>query len=413
MSKAFYIYTSLLLGISFWDLLPLTAFFNPNTIPVMILVWAMFGMYHYRKLPEAYDQLDFSAYKKYYWWIYAGILLSIVPAYVFWNHDFVSSLIVNRSLIIYIFIPVFFLIKPTDKEIMRAIIFFTITYMLVWLVQALLMPLPITVPFLVKVTSGAPFEIDPTDFGMLLPGYPLIVLLLYLKLQQFRESSTFKTLLPALLVFFVIFLLQNRGTLFFASAVLMYVLVMMKSNYKPYHLLLYVLVGVGLLYSTFDSWIALIEETRQQAGDMDYNRWKALSYFMFEFSPNWLCYIFGNGRFSFHTDAGANTIALALDGYDQTDIGIIGFWSVYGLLPIVVIYRIVAAVITRRDFPFYMKAISFHLLIIPIAWNFISTDAMMLVLYVYLFAYYSESNKVLNQPDVVGNEVSNPEIHPQ
>lgn len=395
LPKSLYIYVMLLLGVGLWDLLLITPVFNPNTIPVFILLWALFGIFHYNNLPEEYNAFDFSPYRKYYIWFFSGLVFSVVPAYFFWGQDIISSLIVNRGLIIYIFMPVLLFIKPTDKEIMNGVLFFTITYMVVWLAQAVLVPIPITVTFLEKVKSGAPFEIDPTDFGMLLPGYTLIVLLLYLKLQQFMQSSVIKTLIPALVMFVVIFLLQNRGTLFFSAAVMLYVILKMKSRFKPYILLAFGIAAMALIYKTADSWLWMIQETRQQAGDMDYNRWKAFNFFVFEFSPDWLCYIFGNGRFSFHSDAGASTFTLALEGYDQSDIGMIGFWSIYGIIPVAVIIILALSVVFRKEFPMYLKAISLHILLIPIAWNFAAADALVLILLFYLFAYYSESYKLL------------------
>ncbi|MDX9747914.1 MAG: hypothetical protein RBT57_05380 [Paludibacter sp.] len=397
MSKSFYLFIALVLGVSFWELVPIAGIFNSSTVPVMMAVWMVVGVVYFRKLPETYDVFNFSSYRKYYYWLFAGIILSIIPAWFFWKHELWMSVLVNRGLIVYLFIPVLFRIKPTDKDIMRGIVYFAILYMLVWVIQAVLMPIPITMTYLTRVTLGGQFEVEPNEFGMLIPGYPAMLLLLYLMMQQFSENATLKTLIPMVVMYAVFFLLQNRGTLFFASGVMMYVLLMMKSKYKPYHLLLYTLVGIGVLVSTSDTWLALIQETQEQAADLDYNRWKALRHFVFEYSPNWLCYILGNGRFSFHTDAGANILALSIDGYDQTDIGIIGLWSVYGILPVMVIYTIVFRIIARRDFPFYMKALAFHMLMIPIAWNFISGDAMVLVLFIYLYAYYSESSKVMSE----------------
>jgi len=108
MSKSFYIFIALLLGVSLWELVPIAGIFNSSTVPVMMALWMVVGVVYYRKLPEAYDAFNFGSYKKYYYWLYAGIILSIVPAYFFWKHDFLMSLLVNRGLIVYLFIPVFF-----------------------------------------------------------------------------------------------------------------------------------------------------------------------------------------------------------------------------------------------------------------------------------------------------------------
>ena len=164
-------------------------------------LWMVVGVVYYRKLPESYDAFNFGSYKKYYYWLYAGIILSIVPAYFFWKHDFLMSLLVNRGLIVYLFIPVFFRIKPTDKEIMWGIVYFAILYMVVWGIQAILMPIPITMTYLTRVTLGGQFEVEPNEFGMLIPGYPVMLMLLYLLMQQFSENATLKSLIPVLVMY--------------------------------------------------------------------------------------------------------------------------------------------------------------------------------------------------------------------
>lgn len=397
MPKSVYLSITMLLSVSLWDLIVLTPVFNPVTMPVFIAAWALLGLLLYRKQPEPFSLFNYTRFRKYYLWFFAGITLSVIPAYLSWNQDIFISIIVNRALIIYAFIPLLMYIKPNDREIIRALIYYTVVYMVVWLIQALLVPIPLTVPFLNWMSMGAPFEIDPTDFGKLLPGYTLITVLFYLQLQQFRNESTFKKLIPVLLVFGVLFLLQNRGTLFFATAVFMYVLLKLKSNYKPYLMLFFAAVGALLMVYTYDSWIALLTETTGQATDGDYNRWKALNFFLFDYSPDWLNYILGNGRLSFQTEAGVDTFLLSMDGYDQSDIGIIGFWSIYGLISVAVICILIFKVIRNSYFPFYLKALAFHMLLVPIAWNFVAADAMVLILFFYLYAYYSEANRIADE----------------
>jgi len=406
LPKSVYIMITMLLSISLWELLVLLPVINPVTVPVIMAVWFMFGLFHYRRQPGVYAVFSYASYRKYYLWFFAGIALSIIPAFINWNQDVLTSLIVNRGLIIYTFIPLLMFIKPTDRDIFHALIYYTIVYMVVWLVQALLVPIPLTVPFLLVLTSGAPFQIDPTDFGKLLPGYTLIVVLFYLLLHQFREKSTFVKLIPVLLVYGVLFLLQNRGVLFFATAVFGLVLLQTKSNYKPYIMLFFAAVGVLLVIYTYESWIALFVETTEQARDVDYNRWKALNFFLFDYSPNWLSYILGNGRLSIHSEAGVDTHWLSVQGYDQSDIGIIGFWSIYGLIPVAVIYGMIVHVIRRNFFPFHLKTLAYHMLLIPIAWNFTATDAMVLILFFYLYAYYAEANRIA-QANVIHEETDN------
>jgi len=396
VSKSFYIFISLLLGVNFWELVLISTVFNSNTTPIFILIWGVVGLLVFKNQPLSFELLDYKKYAKYFYWWVIGFVLSIIPAYFFWNQDFLSSILVNRGLIVYLFIPVLLKIKPTDQDIVKALIFFTITYMVVWAVQSI-SPIPLTMPFYNNMESGAPFERNATEFGYLLPGYQVMLLLLYLCLQRFKENVTLKTLVPAVMMLSVFFILQNRGMLVFICLFLVYIAMTLKSRFKPYILLLLLVAAIGVFSLTTTYWLSLWNETSNQADDMDYDRWKAFYFFIFDYAPNWLCAIFGNGRLSVHNQAGDTIYSLHLQGYDQTDIGLFGLWSVYGIIPIIVLAMVLYKVLRHKQYPLFTKAMALHILCIPISFTFIGADALVFILLFYLFAYYSESYKLIDE----------------
>jgi len=83
-------------------------------------------------------------------------------------------------------------------------------------------------------------------------------------------------------------------------------------------------------------------------------------------------------------------------GIYQYDNGMVGFWSQYGIIPLLVLYSVIFKLLFQSKFPFYVKAMAAHILFIPIAWNFGSADIIIFVILIYLFAYYRETSK-LNQ----------------
>jgi hypothetical protein len=106
-----------------------------------------------------------------------------------------------------------------------------------------------------------------------------------------------------------------------------------------------------------------------------------------------MCNILGNGLLSANVPAGRVIQNLMDQGYYQYDNGLVGFWSQYGIIPLMVLYTLILIVLFRKQFPFYLKAIAAHILFVPVAWNFGTADIMIFVFLIYLFAYYSEMSR--------------------
>lgn len=396
MSKSFYLFISLALGINFWNLIILEPYFNGVTNPVLAVLWAMLGLYWFR--PRfGYEKIyDFRKYQKYFYWLIVGFSFSVFSAYMFWYQDLKTGIIVNRFLIWYIYLPLVFYIQPSEKDIINSIFYYTVVYFFVWTVQALTpYPLYTTLADAIELGRGK-FEGSDTDFGQLIPGYSIILLLLYFKTQQLIEKPDYKAIIQVFALLGLFFLLQNRGALFFAVIVFAYAMLKLKTWYKYVLIPIFAaFIAIAYFYSA-EHWNALILETIEQINDPNTPRWRSFNMFMFAYSPHWLCNILGNGLLSANVPAGKFIQNLMDQGIYQYDNGMIGFWSQYGIIPMLVLYTVIFKLLFQSKFPFYVKAMAAHILFIPIAWNFGSADIIIFVILIYLFAYYRETSK-LNQ----------------
>lgn len=402
--KIWYLLIALILALNCWDLIIVAPIINNQTNSVFAVGWAIIGFFWFRNRPGYLRICNFKKHLKYFYWLIAGFSLSIIPAYIFWNQDFITSFIVNRRLIWYIFLPMILYVQPTQKEIIRVLVYYTFVYMVVWTIQAVT-PFPLMTPFERTFELGGSFELDQTDFGYLLPGYSIMLLLLYFKTQQFIENANLKTFLPALAMLAIFFILQNRGTLFFAVIVFGYALFRLQSKYK---IILFLFFGILVLITyviTSDFWLAQVHETTDEISNPDYNRWKAYYYFVFEYSPNWICNLLGNGFLSIKESGGLLLNDMKMSGFYQSDIGILGFWSKYGVLPVIVCYTLVLKILINKHFPFYLKALSAHILLVPIVWAFDTSDIFIIIILCYLYAYYVELKRMEN-PKVFNLNVS-------
>jgi hypothetical protein len=393
MSKTIFIIVALTLSVNAWDLKILSPVINGNTTPVFAFIWLLAGYIWFIPENGYYRELQRKNLNKHFFWLVIGFTLSFFTAWFFWGQDLITSVIVNRRLVFFLFIPLFFYIQPAEREIIKSLEFYTICYMCVWLAQAI-SPNPVTTYIETAVDAGrGVFALDETDFGYLIQGYAFMLILLYYKIQKFIEDVSFRAFIPVIMMMGIFFLLQNRGALFFAVVVFGFSFFMIKTKYKYFFILLLGALMVGAYIVTARYWSSFIAETTSQLEDPTYNRWKALNFFIFQYPPHWLCYIFGNGYLSARIDSGQYLMTMMSEGFYQADLGIIGFWSMYGVIPVLVIYSIVFRILFNGGSPFYLKAIAFHILFVPIAWGFSYYDMLLLVTLNYLSEYYSPAYK--------------------
>jgi len=395
MSKILYLFIALILSVTFWDLIFFDTIFNTKTSPFIAIIWALFGLYWFRSKAGNIKIYNFKKYYKYFYWLIIGFLLSTIPAFLFWKQNFDISLIAYRRLIFYIFLPMILYMQPSEKQIIKALLYYTIVYIIISVTQAFT-PFPILTSVIDKITLGrGSFDFKDNFLGYLLPGVSMVLFFFYYKLQQFKELPNSKSFITVFILFCFILVLQNRGALFFATLIFIYVLFKQMGPNKIFSFLVFCIIAIVVFNIFSKYWNSMVNETLIQFNDPDYNRWKAYRYFVFEYSPNWLCTILGNGFLSAKTQSGQFLQSMMNEGYYQSDIGLIGFWSMYGIIPIIVIYSIILNILFHKKYPFYLKAISAHILFVPISWGFDSCDIMILVIIIYIYAYYVEKNKMI------------------
>jgi len=153
---------------------------------------------------------------------------------------------------------------------------------------------------------------------------------------------------------------------------------------------------VGIIYTT-DVWLLMITNTQNNLGESDYNRWMALYYYFGEYSSNWFCYVFGNGYPSGGNSPLGNLMwANFTKGIFSSDLGMIGMWVDYGIIPLIAMYSTIISILRHEYFPLYLKFICLHILFVPTIFHFWSNPGIsFFVILIYLRAYYIEQNRNL------------------
>ena len=173
-----------------------------------------------------------------------------------------------------------------------------------------------------------------------MPGITVAAIPFVIALEQFHKTYDPKYIVAVLFCFFFIFVTRNRTSIMCFVLVTGFSFLFSKSRFKYVFMVFLTLLGLMFFLRTLDVWLELMDETAQQLGDADYNRNKALVYFFSPMAnPSWLTYLLGNGYLS--SNATSLMQDLMKEGIYNSDMGYIGFWNQFGLIPIIAFYMVI------------------------------------------------------------------------
>lgn len=375
-----------LLFVNFWNIKPFGNFSEDIQL-VSIAAYLIFGCIKYRSRP----QISFVGKYNYLKWIFIGILLSMIPAYLFYGQPITQSLLTYRTQYLIFTIPALFVISPRLEEIVKSLFVFSF--------------LLLGVNLLVKFDHSL-FVISETKIDFLsttgelntltrVAGVEYITIPLFYYLQQIKNKFNTKSFFRVLFLLFVIFIVENRSTLFPTILFTLYTFIFIKSKYKPIILVVISAIGVLFVIHYFNVLTFLIEQTTEELGNQDYNRNKAWNYFLYMFSPHWLCYILGNGFLSAHYSPIMRL--LMEEGIYNSDVGFIGYWNQFGIIPVIAIFTMYFSVLkSKNSYPFQMKLFVIYSIICGLTTIYYGQDVKILhlVLFYYLFYYFKKHKQI-------------------
>lgn len=319
-----YLLGLMILMVEGWGLKPL-GYLPPDVYLVLTLGYLLFS---YVLFPER----KFTYFSKRlipFWLVVIGILLSVIPAWIFHNQSILQSLVTYRAQLLWLAVPILCRLRPTLREINQSCLIFTAALLALTILHSLM-------PSLFVHSQEEMEKIMGQDEAgtYLLRGFTIPVIPLAIALQKLGQRFQMRDLLIVAFCFFCLFIQENRTSLF--ASIFMVGVMFVYSKYKYRYV---VMVAMGVLagifvWSTIATWVALIEETIVQVGDADYNRNKALLYYLSPLAnPSWATYVLGNGYLSAH--ASQLMATMMAEGVYNSDVGFVGFWNQFGLLPIV------------------------------------------------------------------------------
>lgn len=375
-----------LLFVNFWEIKPIGNFSEDMQL-LLIASYLIFGCIKYRKRPR----ISINGKYNYLKWILIGIILSIIPAYIFYGQPIIQSIITYRAQYLIFTIPALFVISPKFEEIIKSLFIFSCLL----LGANLLIKLNYNLFFIKESTL---YRIEGAHELSRVAGIEYVTIPLFYYLQQIKEKFTTKSLFKVFFLLFVIFIVENRSTLFPTILFTLYAFVFIKSKYKPIIWIAISVIGAFFVMHNLDVFTSLIEQTTEELGNQDYNRNKAWNYFLYMFSPHWLCDILGNGYLSTHNSI--TMLLLMQEGIYNSDVGFIGYWNQFGIIPVITIFVMYYSVFkSKNSYPFFMKLIVAYSIICGLTTIYYGQDVKILhlALFYYLFYYFKNNIQIKNK----------------
>lgn len=378
-----WIFFLLLFSVSFFELIPIMKIIGTNG-PFAFTMLTLFFCFTFNRRAWIRDSKNWLVP---FWWYLAGILLSLLPAQIYYGQSFGQSFFTYRRMFQLLSFPIFIAIQPTEKELRKALQAFSVVYLIAVLL----------VTFVVQdwALLGTHEDlVEKGDYVHDLEGMRILSVAFIFSLHRLMKEFSQKNLLWTLFTFGVMFLVQNRTSLFAIILLALYAIFSMRASSRK--IIMIALIGITALVMfayTSGQWVFLLEKTTEQLINPEYNRNKAL---VFVFSHReWYRYLLGDGYIS----ANVNPIIPVLQesGIFFSDIGLFGMWYQFGVIPVLVILVMAIKAFTRQK-SFLVKALALYILIGAPTMSYFALSESLLVLSLYLFVYFSDGSPKFDEP---------------
>ncbi len=365
----------LMFSVSFFDLITINRVIGPNG-PFAFYLITLFLMFTFHRKALIQDHAEWLAP---FWWILLGIVLSYIPALLYYGQSFAQSFFTNRRMFELVAFPILIALKPTEREIRAALYAFSVIYLIVSLVVTFI------APWWVPQAENWTYA-DEGDYIDAVQGVRFVALAFIFAMQRVIKDNNTKNMAWAFFEFGLLFLIQNRTSLIAAVVIVVYLVLKMKMSPRK----LFLLAGGGiaiLLFAVYTSgqWGRLYQETVEQILNPDYNRNKAFVY-MFS-SRTFIQYLLGTGYISANTSSLVKT--LQESGIYHSDVGMVGMWHQYGVLPtFVILLMMVKGLVSKKSF--LVKASAIYILVGIPTLSYFGLGETLLWLSFYLYIYYAD-----------------------
>lgn len=378
-----WVFLLLICSVNFFDLVPITRLVGVNG-PFAFYLLSLFFMFTFNRRALIGESMHWLVPL---WWFLFGIVLSFIPAQIYYGQSFLQSFFTYRRFFEMAAFPILIALRPNEKEMRTSLYAFSVLFLLLCLTVTFIAPGLIVIPEKRNLVENG-------NYIHVLPGVRHVFLAFIFALHRAIRQGSVKYYGWVVFLFLVLFLAQNRTSLIAAIFVCCYALISMKMSSRKLILatVLFLSAFVMFMY-TADQWVALYHETVDQLSNPEYNRIKSLVY-MVE-SRDFLRYLLGDGFIS----AEVNPIIHVLQesGIDHSDVGLLGLWHQFGIVPVLTVLIITFRGFSRKK-TFLVKASAIYTLTGILSLSYFAFGETLLWFSCYLYLYYASSSPQFQEP---------------
>ena len=385
-----WVFFLLVVSVNFFDLIPITRVIGPNG-PFAFYLISLFLMFTFNRRAWIRDSAN---WLRPFWWLVAGIVLSWIPALMYYGQSFVQSFFSYRRMFELVAFPILIALRPSERELRGALYGFSVFYLIVSLMVTFF------APWWVPQPEDSPL-MEEGDLIVGLSGVRHLSLAFIFSLQRVIKDNNLRNMGWAFFEFSVLFLVQNRTSLIAAIVIVGFLVLKMKMSSQK--LLLIALGSIAILLMavyTAGQWELLYRETVEQILNPDYNRNKAYVYMFSHRSV--IQHLLGTGYIS----ANVNPIIHVLQesGIFHSDVGMVGMWHQYGVIPTLVILVMTVKGLAEKK-SFLVKASALYIIVGIPTLSFFGIGESILWLSIYLYVSYSDNLPVFRDDTVTVRKV--------
>ncbi len=324
---------------------------------------------------------------------------SMFIASAYHNQDFSITLIVQRFMYFYFFYFLLHTLKIDVKTVENLLVPFGVVYAVFYIAQYFAYP---TLLFDSRVDA------DRGTIRIFIPGASFIALAYYKSLQDLLKTHRMKYGLYCFLFFIVIAILTGTRQSLASTLLFTTVFIFFSKQVKSriFIILMAAVAGLAIFIIFYDIFMEMVELTEHEATKKNTNiRLIAMRFFTSEFMPADIAYIFGNGQDSLNSSFGVyvNFLKRAFGLY-QSDVGLIGDYSKFGVLFVIAQLSIILRLIFGK-LPSNLEYIKYFMLAVSLTMfsgsnGFGRADGIVfytMILYIIDVYKHKEKNAINNE----------------
>jgi hypothetical protein len=338
---------------------------------------------------------------------FLAVFLSMFVAEHYHYQDLKTTLIAQRSMYFYAFYFLLHYFELDARDLEKMMLFLGFMYVIFFILQYIAYPV-----ILFDVRIG----VERGTLRIFLAGLGFLFFAYYKYLQLYLTQQKLRYGLFVILFFLVGAILQGTRQVLASMTLLTMAFIFFNREVKSRLFIIFAasIAGVAIFFILHDMFMELYALTIKEASaDRTNVRVLAMEYFTGDFMPSNIAYIFGNGQDSMNSIYGQRVATLrSVFGLYQSDIGIIGDYSKYGVLFVIAQLSILVKIILRKlpDDISYLKYLYIGSALTMFSGRNLfgsSGGIVVVVMALYVIDYYMHLNNKEANPEFVSDEKPN------